>query len=48
MEKIEEKQRIIYEIRKWKKDIIFWIIIVLIFVCEKEIVYILLYPAQHK
>ena len=42
MEKIPNKEKIIYEIRKRKKDIIFWgvslsiILMILIFVCDKE------------
>lgn len=42
MEKIPNKQQIMFEIRKRKKDIIFWavslaiILIILIFICEKE------------
>ena len=42
MEKIPNKQQIIFEIRKRKKDVIFWavslaiILIILIFICEKE------------
>ena len=42
MEKIPNKQQIMFEIRKRKKDVIFWavslaiILIILIFICEKE------------
>ena len=42
MEKIQNKQQIMFEIRKRKKDVIFWavslaiILIILIFICEKE------------
>jgi hypothetical protein len=42
MEKISNKQQIMFEIRKRKKDVIFWavslaiILIILIFICEKE------------
>ena len=42
MEKMPNKQQIMFEIRKRKKDVIFWavslaiILIILIFICEKE------------
>ena len=42
MEKMPNKQQIVFEIRKRKKDVIFWavslaiILIILIFICEKE------------
>lgn len=42
MDKIPKKEKIIYELRKHKNDVIFWsislaiILIILIFICEKE------------